>query len=232
MTTQRDWLAKNHEALVNQATQTNNYLTAPENKTRMGFGDGALQETWRTTEYVPKFNAFSIAVDAWKDTGERTSNKSEHLQVSQKAFVEVYRHLYTAFLKNSPFVTDEDLHAMGLPTRTSGSHPSPVPTSIPKSDTDTHMPRRITINFYEGEAPHKKANPPGVHGAEIVWQVFDAPQTVMLSQLTHSSFDTHTPLTLEFTDEQRGHILYFALRWENTRSEKGPFGEIQMAVIP
>jgi hypothetical protein len=55
---------------------------------------------------------------------------------------------------------------------------------------------------------------------------------VHINDLTNSSFDTHTPLTLEFADEDRGKVLYFALRWENTRGEKGPFGAIMNAIIP
>ncbi|MDR0754310.1 MAG: hypothetical protein LBF04_02865, partial [Prevotellaceae bacterium] len=70
------------------------------------------------------------------------------------------------------------------------------------------------------------------HGAEIRWQVFDTQQEVHLDELINSSFDTNSPLTLEFNDRQRGKVLYFALRWENTRGEKGPFGPILNAIIP
>jgi hypothetical protein len=31
---------------------------------------------------------------------------------------------------------------------------------------------------------------------------------------------------------QRGKTVYFALRWENTRGEKGPWSEIMSAIIP
>jgi hypothetical protein len=32
--------------------------------------------------------------------------------------------------------------------------------------------------------------------------------------------------------EDRGKKLYFALRWENTRGEKGPWSEIHSTIIP
>jgi hypothetical protein len=50
--------------------------------------------------------------------------------------------------------------------------------------------------------------------------------------LRHSAFDTHTPLTLSFESDQRGKTLYFALRWENTRGEKGKYSPIASAIIP
>jgi hypothetical protein len=35
-----------------------------------------------------------------------------------------------------------------------------------------------------------------------------------------------------FENDQRGKTVYFALRWENTRGEKGPWSAIQIAIIP
>jgi hypothetical protein len=45
MTTHKDWLPFNHEALYDQATQTFNYLTGGrgENRTRMRFATGTAQ---------------------------------------------------------------------------------------------------------------------------------------------------------------------------------------------
>jgi hypothetical protein len=52
-----------------------------------------------------------------------------------------------------------------------------------------------------------------------------------LGKLSHSTFDTKTPLFLEFDREDRGKRVYLAMRWENTRGEKGPFSPIVSAVI-
>jgi hypothetical protein len=75
------------------------------------------------------------------------------------------------------------------------------------------------------------AKPKGVHGVEIAWEILDTPP-VNWEQLTHSAFDTRTPAQLVFHGEQRGRTLYFALRWENTRGEKGPWSEIYGTIIP
>jgi hypothetical protein len=66
---------------------------------------------------------------------------------------------------------------------------------------------------------------------ELAWAILPAP-TVDWKELIHSSFDTHTPLRLTFDGTERGKTVYFALRWENTRGEKGPWSEIMSAIIP
>jgi hypothetical protein len=43
---------------------------------------------------------------------------------------------------------------------------------------------------------------------------------------------TRTSLTLEFDEPDRGKTVYFCLRWENTRGQKGPWSPIQKAIIP
>ncbi|MDR1273488.1 MAG: hypothetical protein LBK12_02965, partial [Odoribacteraceae bacterium] len=66
---------------------------------------------------------------------------------------------------------------------------------------------------------------------EIRWAISETP-VVNVDDLTHSAFDTRTPFNLEFRGEERGKAVYFCLRWENTRGEKGPWSEIQSAIIP
>jgi hypothetical protein len=53
-----------------------------------------------------------------------------------------------------------------------------------------------------------------------------------LKDLVNSSFDTHTSFTFEFRGDERGKTVYFCLRWENTRGQKGPWSKIVNAIIP
>jgi hypothetical protein len=232
MSRTEDWLPHNHEALFDKATETVNYMT-DSNRARMGLGSGMPGGLWYDGTFVPAFGELAGAFTDWKLPADRTQNKTIRLQRAEEVFNPIYRKLYTGFLKDSPLVTDEDLNSMGLPTRSSsGRHPSPVPPTNPAARAITSQLRQVTIEFYEDDGAHKRAKPAGVHGAEIRWVVFDTIQTVHLDDLIHSSFDTRSPFTLTFADEQRGKVLYFALRWENTRGEKGPFGPIIDAVIP
>jgi hypothetical protein len=91
----------------------------------------------------------------------------------------------------------------------------------------------MNLLFLTSTLFHKKskAKPAGQHGAEIRWAISDTP-VVDVAALARSSFDTRTPFTLEFQGHERGQTVYFCLCWENTRGEKGPWSEIQSAIIP
>ncbi|MDR1382559.1 MAG: hypothetical protein LBJ67_01735 [Planctomycetaceae bacterium] len=230
MTSTRDWLPQNHEALYQQAMITFAYITETPNRNRMGFATNTPQGTF-LTEWMTKLDAFQTALEDWRDPTQRTPVKTERLREREKDFKVAYRTLYTGFLKESALVTDEDLLAMALPKRSTGHTPAPIATTYPDFDIDSGTIRRLTIHFYDQGKKKSKAKPNGQHGAEIRWAILDAPPT-KFADLVHSSFDTHTPFTLEFDEDQRGKTVYFGLRWENTRGEKGPWGEIESAIIP
>ena len=86
------------------------------------------------------------------------------------------------------------------------------------------------MSFFDS-ANEARAKPAGQHGAEILWAILDAPPA-HLGDLVHSAFDTHSPYTLSFDESERGKTVYFALCWENTRGEKGPYSPIESAIVP
>ena len=231
MKTVLDWLPQNHEALYDQGMQTWTYLNTGGNRERMGLAPGTLQGTWLTEKFWSKFNAFTMAFDSWKNSAERTPVKTTLLHDTDKAFKETYRQLYIGFLKNSPFVTNEDLVNMGLPKRPTGRSTSvPAPTSYVETTVTPIGPAVIDIHFQDKGSEHK-AKPAGMRGAEIMWAILDTPPENW-EELTRSSFNTHTPLRMSFENDRRGKTLYFAARWENTHGDKGPWSEIQSAIIP
>jgi hypothetical protein len=231
--TKNDWIPKAHELRYDMATQTWTYISTEPQRSRMGFASSTVQGNWLDSDFYFAYIAFSTAYNAWKNQATRTKLLSSALIDAEKAFIPKYRQLYTGFLKNSPLVTNEDLIAMALPERGSGGrHPSPVPSTIPDSDADTSVPRRVTIHFYDDKGAHKKAKPKGVHCIECKWAIFETRDLPTLDMLVNSSVDTNSPLTLEFDDKQRGLALCYALRWENTRGEKGPFGAVTQVIIP
>jgi hypothetical protein len=135
------------------------------------------------------------------------------------------------YLTYNHLVTDEDRDNLGLPIHKTTHTPSPIATTYPDYDVDSSTIRRLTIHFFDQGQKKSKAKPLGQHGAEIRWGILDAPPTDV-DELVHSAFDTRTPLVLEFSEAVRGKRVYFCLRWENTRGEKGPWSEILSAIIP
>jgi hypothetical protein len=135
------------------------------------------------------------------------------------------------YLTYNHLVTNEDREGMGLPVHKTSRTPAPVATTYPDCEIDTTMIRRLGIHYFNPGHEKFKAKPPGQHGAEIRWAPLKTPPT-RIEELVHSSFDTRTPLILEFGEEERGLMVYFCLRWENTRGEKGPWSPIKSAIIP
>jgi hypothetical protein len=231
--TSTDWMPRKHEALYDKAGQTWLYISSPLNRDRMGFIIGTPSGVWLDTVFMTAYNTLETAFTSWKNPAERTPAITARLLEAEETFIPIYRMLYTGFLKSSPLVTDDDLVSMGLPKRHSGGNkPSPIARKNPDADIDTSQIRRVGVHFFEMDGAIKVPRPEGTHGVEAWWAVFDTRQEVTLDQLIHSSFSTRSPLTLDFPDEQRGKAVYFALRWENTRGEKGPFGPILFAIIP
>jgi hypothetical protein len=143
------------------------------------------------------------------------------------------RDLNNTYLMHNPAMTDAMRVDMGLPIHKTTRTPAQVAKTYPIGRADTSMLRRIIIHFANQDASEEtsKAKPAGQHGAEIRWALSETP-VVNVEDLTHSSFDTHTPFTLEFRGDERGKTVYFCLCWENTRGQKGPYSPIESAIIP
>ncbi|MDR2824328.1 MAG: hypothetical protein LBB41_03905 [Prevotellaceae bacterium] len=173
---------------------------------------------------------FEVSLAIAEDPSTRTPVSIKAKNDARKAVESSTRTLLKAYVTYNPLVTDADREAMGLPVHKTTRTPVPTPVTFPEAEVRLPSPAVVEIHFRDSQSEHR-AKPAGVHGAEISWAIFDeAP--VDWKQLTHSSFDTHTPLRLTFEGADRGKTLYFALRWENTRGEKGPWSEILNVIIP
>ncbi|MDR2802571.1 MAG: hypothetical protein LBB31_05060 [Prevotellaceae bacterium] len=226
-----DWIQRNHAALHDQATFTKKYITATGNRDRMGFGVTTPLGQWFDTKFTAAYNTFDAAYTQWKNTETRTRGKTINLYAAEKAFKPFYRQLYTGFLKNNPLVTNHDLISMWMPKRSDGKcRPYPVPDTCVLSNVVLKGPAVLEIHFSDRDS-HRKAKPFGVRGAEMLSLISDVPVT-RWDELTNNQFCTRSPFRLTFRNDQRGKTLYFALRWENTRGEKGPWNYIQQTIIP
>jgi hypothetical protein len=125
---------------------------------------------------------------------------------------------------------DEDKLVYGIRPVDRTATPTGEPESYPEAEPDTSIIRQVTIHFWDSSTK-KRGKPHGVHGAEIRWIILEhAP--VSVEELTNSDFDTASPFTLKFDENQRGQRVYFCLRWETNTNVKGPYGEIYSAIIP
>jgi hypothetical protein len=188
-----------------------------------------LDSDWIDNDLMPAVEQWQAAWADYQNPNTRTPLIT-FVKRKKRTALEVLLGQLIRILQSNPRVTEDDLRAMGIAIRP--DHPTPVgvPTTFPECEVDTSLLRHLILHFRDSGS-ESRGKPAGVHGAEIGWGIMEnAPESISL--LPHSSFDTHTPFELEFEEFERGKKVWFALRWENTKGEKGPWSEIFNAVIP
>jgi hypothetical protein len=145
------------------------------------------------------------------------------LEKEVRAFVREY-------VANNHLVTDENRIHLGVTVRDPKPSPAPVCDKAPLVTTIALSVGLIQIKFGNVDTG-KRGKPLGQTGAELIYAILDhKPED--WKELTHSIFSTRSPFHLPFEGTERGKIMYFALRWQNTRGEKCPWTEIMSVVIP
>ncbi|MDR1216484.1 MAG: hypothetical protein LBK25_07370 [Treponema sp.] len=170
-------------------------------------------------------NAYNRTLDANKgpvDIAEKNRTRA--------AFEKALRSFIKAFLLYSPFVSDKDRDEMRIPIHDSTATPIPTPTTYPEYTIDTATPGQLSVHFWD-EASKRRGKPKGVHGAEIHWEMREN-EPANEEDLNNSDFATRTPRLFSFTKDKQGKRVYFCLRWENGKGEKGPWGALVHAVVP
>jgi hypothetical protein len=160
-----------------------------------------------------------------------TPGAIERRKEARKVYEARLRIVIKGYITYNPTVADDERKDLGLPVHKTGHTPAPVATEAPDLEVDISTIGRLIIHFFMRGGHHKKGKPAGQHGAEVGWMISNTPPA-RWEDLTHSAIDTNSPFTLSFENDQRGKTVYFALRWENTRGEKGPWSEIESAIIP
>jgi hypothetical protein len=76
-----------------------------------------------------------------------------------------------------------------------------------------------------------RGKPNGYDGAVFVWALLEK-EPESLSELTNRTQVSRTPLTLIFSEEERGKKVYAAAAWQNGAEVLGPWSNIQFTYVP
>jgi hypothetical protein len=220
-----DFLPKNDRSLLQWVVNFLAYLMTATAMLRFHFPQAVYDRLAALRD------EFAQKLDVAENPATRTKLSIQAKNTVRKALKADVRQSVKEYLAYNHEVTDEDRDGLGIPVHKTTRTPAPVAKEAPEADIDTSVIGRLTISFFEKGNRHKKAKPAGQHCVEIAWILSDTPVT-RWDELTHSNVDTNSPFTLAFENDQRGKTVYFALRWENTRGEKGPWSEIYNAIIP
>jgi hypothetical protein len=174
-------------------------------------------------------NANFATLHAQADSPTKNKIIVAEKNAARKVLVGLIRGLVNFRLKN-PVITGAQRIAMGLHTYDTTPSKVPVPTSRPELDIDVFDVRRLKVHFHDINSADK-AKPYGTNGAIIAYAVLDTPPASP-NDLTRDVLATRTPHILEFTEQERGKTVYVAICWQNKKGEKGPYSEIESAIVP
>jgi hypothetical protein len=175
---------------------------------------------------------FSAKYKIATTTATRTKLTIDDKDAAREAFVSATRGLVKSYLAFNPQITDTDRDGLGITVPKDTRTPAPIEEVPPSVSIDTSILRVVKIFFSpKGEKKKSAAKPPGQHGVEILYCVGAKPADA-IDQMGRSVFSTHSPVKLVFTDAQRGQVLSFVIRWENTRGQKGEWSAIIHVIIP
>jgi hypothetical protein len=185
----------------------------------------ASEVTLLNTGYANWYTAYAVTLKP--HTPAETLAKDE----AREAAEEVIRPFVGQWLMWKQ-VTNKEWEEAGVHNKQPRRPSIPAPVTVPELEPRAGLPREIVIPYREKGSAHR-GKPQDVHGIEVRWALLDKPPTDIKDELVNSSFDTKSPLILNFEEHDRGKRIYMAGRWEIEREGvKGNFGDIVSAIVP
>lgn len=183
------------------------------------------------------FSAVKAKQSTWTTAYAKASNKQNRTAADVSAkeeagtdYKKTIRSFVAQWLANNAKVADADRTRMGLTVKTGTRTLTPIPTTYPIGTIDFSVRLQHSIHFYDEASAHSNAKPVGVHGCEVYMKIDgDAPKDP--SELTYVGTCTASPYILKFDGAKAGKMIYYWLRWVNTRGECGPWSTVLNAMV-
>ena len=170
-------------------------------------------------------NAYSISINPAKRTPAAVQEKTD----ARRDYEAVLRPFIQGQLMRNLKVTDSDRRDMGLPVYDRTPTPVALPGTRPELEIDFSQIARHILRVRDSESKGS-GRPLHVIGFEI-WRRVGGSGSPTYEEMQLVELATRSPHTLKYATTERSHTAWYALRWINTRGEKGPWSEIVSAVI-
>jgi hypothetical protein len=188
-----------------------------------------LDQDWMTDTFDPAADHWDGKYAAYIDPQTRTPLITAEKTAARKAY-EPHVCLLLKGLRYNTRLNEDQRLELGLTDYDASHTPPSALHSWPVAVITPVGPGLLRMDCHDSETG-KKAKPYHVHGYEIRKGILPEPPK-SVEEIQHSEFATRTPCFLEFDQSLRGQTVYFCLRWEDTRGQKGPWSEILNAIIP
>jgi hypothetical protein len=177
------------------------------------------------TEFVESAEQAQAVVNAG-DAGPATRHRRDRLVADMVAYMRDVRNRYFFI----PPMNEEDFIELGLPLHDTTRTDRVEVTEQVDFVLEIDGPRQIHVRFWQ-RGLATLAKPAGYDGAVLDWEIRDTPPDDP-HELHEHTMASRTPFTLQFREEDRGRIVYVALRWQNERGITGPWSNIGSSMIP
>jgi hypothetical protein len=208
------------------AGSNNGYNLVQGNFTRWGSPDPETVLKALQDDYNAKYVAAK--------SPDRKTSASAVRKAARKALTDAWKDYGERYLFHNPNVTLEDKIAMGIHIPKEPVQ-KPVPTTIPVIVVILTVLRQVAFKYFKDASQTKNKHPgkpENVDAFVVYWAILDREPT-SIAELINRDFATRGPLTLNFSEEDRGKRLYYVACWEINRDRlKGPMTEIRMVIIP
>jgi hypothetical protein len=198
---------------------------ATERKSALHIPDEAIEAL--TAEKNNWTTRYQLSVNPETRTKAAVAAKQE----ARESFEAALRRFVKEYIRNNHYVTVSDLEIFGLHPYKETRTRAGIPTTYPEMEVDTSVLRHLIIHLRD-RLSVGKARPEGVRGIELVYGIVPEGATPSIDELRNSVSVTRSPVNLTFGDRDRGMTVSYAARWDSTRGEKGPWSEIEAAIIP
>ena len=181
---------------------------------------------------VTAFNGLITAADAALEATKGAGRGPVATAACKAAFAALtakMRDIKDRYFKIPP-LTNEDLTALGLPTKDKIPRHIGPSTSRPGFEIKPQDVCRISIRIWD-EATGEKKRPYGMNGAVVSYGFGDA-QLTSRKDLNQSTLITRSPYILTVDEEYERKVISMAMCWQTESGERGPWSEIQTATIP
>jgi hypothetical protein len=221
MATNKDWLPKSREAILEMADNWISVCTAK--KTDWGIPDTAL------TELTARRDAARAALITAKHDTTRTPVANARCQEAFDALIGCMRDFKRRYFLSPPLL-ESDFVSLGL--KPHDAHPTPLPVPTAQVTLETFLVGRhelgVRIVYLTG-SPDDPEN----KGYRIWYSVVAPGETppARPEDLRMSFFTKRKKDLIEFDFGDSGKTVYFAVQVEND-GKKGPWGPMVSALIP
>lgn len=197
------------------------YVSFAANASRLGISETNLKELGI------HFGAWNESFPASQNPDLATKTVVDKKNIAKEGVKAIFRKIFNDIPESALTSQDRNTLNLAAPNPTRGRNPRP--TTKPKGSVDTSKHLEHTVHFFDENTPNSRAKPDGVRGCQI-WCKIGSPAADP-SELSYLATDTASPYVVHFNGADAGKVVYYWLRWENTRGEVGPWSDVIMATV-